>query len=181
MLSFTRPSIDLTKERRLNARWIGSPDAVRARRRYRFDHASAVVGKGAEDFERARSAVGGWAMARQGWIDVHLEADSVTRGSQVAAVARVGPIWNVSYGIVTQVDDGPRRYAFSYGTTKDHAAKGEERFEVVHHDNNDVVFSISAVSRPARWWGWLGYPIMRWTQARFRRGAIKAVRDAVAG
>ncbi len=179
MLSFSRPAVDLAADRRLNARWIGSTDAVRARRRYRLDHTSAVVGKGQNDFDRARSAVSAFVMGRQGWVDVELEHPTAERGRKVAIISQIGPVWSASIGVITRVEDGPRRYAFSYGTTDAHVAKGEEQFEVVLHDNDDVVFSITAVSRPARWWAWLGYPITRWAQRRFRRGAVKAIKAIV--
>ena len=62
---------------------------------------------------------------------------------------------------------------------KDHLATGEEQFHVVLHDNGDVVFSITAVSRPRKWWAWLGYPIVRLSQARFRRGAVRSIKSAI--
>ena len=179
MLSFRPPQIDLTVERRLSAKWIGRPDSIRARRRYNLDHVTAVVGKGANDFTTAREAVRRWDMARQGWMHVQPEHPEMTLGNQVAVVANIGPLWNASVGMITTVEDATSRFSFSYGTTRDHVARGEERFEVALHDNGDVVFSITAVSRPARWWAWLGYPLVRMSQARFRRGAIKVIKAAV--
>ena len=94
-------------------------------------------------------------------------------------MARIGPIWSTSIARLTSVEESSSRLSITAGTTKDHVAKGEERFEVVIHDNGDVVFSITAVSRPARWYTWLGYPFMRLSQARFRRGAVKAMKAVV--
>ena len=179
MLSFRPPQIDFTVERRLSAKWIGRPDSIRARRRYNLDHVTAVVGRGAYGFTTAREAVGRWDMARQGWVHVQPEHPEMTLDNQVAVVANIGPLWSTSICMITSVEQSPSRFSMSYGTTNDHIEKGEERFEVALHDNGDVVFSITAVSRPARWWAWLGYPLVRMSQARFRRGAIKAIKAAV--
>lgn len=179
MLSFSPPSVDLTKQRRLSARWIGTAGSIRARRRYRLDHLSEVIGKGQDTFDAARTAVMNWEMARQGWVSAFPERPEMARGTQVAVVAKLGPLWTASIGMITMIEDTASRYAFSYGTTRDHAAQGEERFEVELHDNGDVVFSITAISRPRKWWAWLGYPLLRLSQARFRRGAVKAIKASV--
>ena len=179
MLSFSPPTVNLIKVRRLSASWIGTPGSIRARRRYRFDHLTAVVGKGADDFAAVRDAVKRWDMARQGWVYVQPEHPEMALGTQVAVLARIGPLWNASIGLITSVEDSTSRFTFSYGTTKDHLATGEEQFHVVFHDNGDVVFSITAVSRPRKWWAWLGYPIVRLSQARFRRGAIRSIKSAI--
>ncbi len=179
MLSFSPPNVDLEPPRAPSAAWIGTADAVRARRRYRFTHTSTVIGSGANQFDAARQAMERWEMAHQGWVHVEPEQPPIERGTQVAIISKVGPLWVAAIGLVTTVEQSSDRFAFTYGTTKQHVLKGEERFAVDLHGNGDVVFSLTAVSRPARWWGWLGYPLLRWFQARFQRGAVKAMKKAL--
>ena len=179
MLSFSESDVDLTVGRHFNAKWIGTTDSIRARRRFSLDHVSAVVGKGHDDYAAALAGVKRWDMLRQGWVQVHPEHPELVLGTQLAVTARLGPLWSTSICMITTVEESASRFSVSYGTTTDHIERGEEQFEVSMHDNRDVVFSITAVSRPARWWAWLAYPLVRHSQARFRRGAIKAIKASV--
>ena len=76
-------------------------------------------------------------------------------------------------------DDGTRRYGFEYGTLRGHAERGEERFLVTMTPDGDVRFSLFAVSRPGRWFTWIGLPLARRAQAQFRTDATAAVRASV--
>lgn len=179
MLSFSPPAVDLDRPRSPSAPWIGTADAIRARHRFRYHHMSTVIGQGANQFIVAREAMGQWAIARQRWMTLQPDTPPIERGTQVALISKVGPLWVVAIGLITTVEESTDRFAFTYGTTKQHVLKGEERFAVELHGNGDVVFSITAVSRPAKWWGWIGYPVVRMYQARFQRGAVKLMKKAL--
>ncbi len=92
--------------------------------------------------------------------------------------------WSYSCRIVAVIDqtdtDGTHRFGFDYGTLRGHAERGEERFLVSLTLGGDVRFSLFAVSRPARWFTWIGLPWTRRAQARFRIDAPAAMRAAVA-
>jgi len=45
-------------------------------------------------------------------------------------------------------------------------------------ETDKVVFSIAAMSRPNHLLAWIGYPMMRREQRRFRRLAGEAMREA---
>ena len=45
---------------------------------------------------------------------------------------------------------------------------------------DDVIFSLFAMSRPGRWFTWIGLPLARRAQAKFRPGSAAAVRGFVA-
>ncbi len=45
--------------------------------------------------------------------------------------------------------------------------------------DGDVRFSLFAISRPGRWFTWIGLPLARRAQGRFRAGAGDAMRAAV--
>jgi uncharacterized protein (UPF0548 family) len=152
MLSMSRVSVDLTLDRPLRADWIGTKDSIRERSGFQLDHINAVVGSGQDDFAAARNAVKRFDMARQGWMDAEPAEPRLELGTPIAVHAKSGPFWSVSIGRITGVEETPNRFALSYGTTKQHVAIGEERFDVVLRDNADVTFSITAISRPGRWW-----------------------------
>ena len=70
------------------------------------------------------------------------------------------------------------RFGFAYGTLPGHAERGEERFSVEYHAENDSVwYDLFAFSRPgplAR----LAYPFARSLQKRFARDSKAAMLEA---
>ena len=88
------------------------------------------------------------------WIEVHPHGGPISAGINVAVLAR---ILGVSYlnacRIVYVIDEtGPiETYGFAYGTLRDHAEKGEERFTVIwdHADDSvryDLIYVASHVT-----------------------------------
>jgi uncharacterized protein (UPF0548 family) len=72
------------------------------------------------------------------------------------------------------------RFGFAYGTLPTHALKGEERFTVEWCQADASVWYVQAAfSRPMRWWGYLGYPLLRRKQQLFRRLSAKAMQRAI--
>jgi len=144
------------------------------------DHAS-VVGRGADDFRRARRAMQEWRMLRLGWIERVGPAAPIVPGGLVGILARQAPLWVLSVGRIIAVEDAPRTYAFSYGTLPEYPIRGEERFAVVHDPVTDLVrFEIYSFSRPSALLMWLGQPMVRLVQKRFCREASASMRRAVA-
>jgi uncharacterized protein (UPF0548 family) len=78
-------------------------------------------------------------------------------------------------------EDGPmRRFGFAYGTLREHAERGEERFVVEWERAGDrVSYHIASFSKPAGVVV-LGTPIARLLQKRFLRESVKAMRRATA-
>lgn len=143
------------------------------------DRHAEVVGHGADDFAAAEIAVREWAMFAQGWtVPVHPSVP-IKAGHVVTYGARVLGLW-WSYGCrILDVIDESDRFGFVYGTIAGHAESGEERFLIELLDNDDVVFSLYAASRPGRWFAWPGLVVARCAQHRFRAGATASIRRAI--
>jgi uncharacterized protein (UPF0548 family) len=73
-----------------------------------------------------------------------------------------------------------RQFGFAYGTLPGHVETGEERF-LVEWDpaDNRVYYDILAYSRPHHFLTWLGYPLVRRAQKRFRHDSGAALRTVV--
>ena len=147
---------------------------------YTFDHNFVRLGVGAGIFERAVGALKSWKHFDLGWVKL-LPADApIQVGVTVAILVNHSFLWSLNAcRIVYLVDepDGPiRRFGFAYGTTTQHAERGEERFIIEWNANDDVVcYDVRAFSRPAHWLAKIGYPLTRWWQRRFARDSLKAM------
>jgi uncharacterized protein (UPF0548 family) len=154
-------------------------------RRWFVDRADVSVGHGAADFDAACGSLRAWAQFPRGWTMMAAPLAPLEPGATVGYSARALGIW-WSYccrisAVIDQADpDGTRRFGFEYSTLRGHAERGEERFLVTMTPDGDVRFSLFAVSRPGRWFTWIGLPFTRRAQARFRADAPAAVRAAVA-
>jgi uncharacterized protein (UPF0548 family) len=78
-------------------------------------------------------------------------------------------------------DDGQTwRRGFSYGTLIHHIERGEERFSVEYHREDDSVwYDILAFSIPQHPFARLGYPLSRAAQRRFARDSKSAMLRAI--
>lgn len=150
-----------------------------------LDEAVVVVGRGAADFERARSALAAWKQFDTGWVELFPRAASVEAGTIVAVLIRHVGIWSLNgCRVVYTVGDRLRgnHFGLAYGTLTNHAEGGEELFEVfLNPDSGDVTYRIRAVSWPRAPLSRIGYPITRWLQAQFRRDSAEAMRRATSG
>ena len=79
-------------------------------------------------------------------------------------------------------DNGPlERFGFAYGTLRDHAESGEERFSVEwNRETDEVSYDLLAFSRPNYLLVRLGYPFARRLQRRFASDSGQAMLKAVA-
>ena len=126
-------------------------------------------------FEAAKVALDAFAMFPP-WVTPHGRSDL---GAIVVVTARLGVAVSNLCRVVRRVDTSSR-YGFAYGTLDRHAERGEEAF-MVERRGHEVWYSVFSVSRPARAWLWLGYPLIRRLQRRFVRDSCVAMRAAVAG
>lgn len=144
------------------------------------DRYAEVVGHGAADFAAAEIALRDWAMFDQDWAKPVQPSGAIEAGRVVTYAARVLGVW-WSYGCrILDVIDETNRFGFVYGTIDGHAERGEELFQVRLLDDDDVEFSLVAMSRPGRWFAWPGLPIARLAQQRFRPGAADGIRRSIA-
>jgi len=149
-------------------RWRATPAGYHA-----AEH-RARLGSGQERFDRAAAALMTWQMHET--AGVRIEATGpVAPGVESLGQLRLGPlVVPVPCRVVWTVQD-TGRVGFGYGTLPGHPASGEESF-VVELDGDDVVLTVRAFSRGARWYSRLGAPVARATQAVFMRRYAGALR-----
>jgi uncharacterized protein (UPF0548 family) len=150
---------------------------------YHLDQVQIELGRGQATYERARIAIQQWKMFPRSMVELFWPTVPVTQGSVVAVLFRGYGFWSLnSARIVYTVDETGQidRYGFAYGTLPGHLESGEERFCVSwDHETDCVHYQINVFSRPNHWFVWLGYPVARREQARFRKLSAMAMKDFV--
>jgi len=124
-----------------------------------IDRHRVVVGHGTADFAAACEGFHRWKQFGDDWLATGATNPPIRAQAEVGYAARFG---------------------FVYGTVGDHAERGEERFLLELDPNDDVVYSLLAVSRPGRWFSWPGLPITRRTQAKFRHRSSATMTEFIA-
>ena len=150
---------------------------------YRHDYAAILLGEGQQVFERASRAIRQWSMFPPAMAELYHRDTPIEVGQVVAVLFGGYGIWTLNPArILYTIDEQDERcrFGFGYGTLPGHLARGEERFLVEwDRETDEVTFSISAVSRPHHLLSWVGYPMLRREQRRFRRLSGEAMRDAI--
>jgi uncharacterized protein (UPF0548 family) len=150
---------------------------------FAVDHQRIKLGEGEAVFLEAKAALQRWEQFRLGWVEPWPADTPLLTGEVVAVMGRaLGLWWLNSCRIVYVVDEsGPvSKFGFAYGTLPGHVERGEERF-LIEWDRGDksVWYDILAFSRPNHVLAWLGYPLVRWLQERFRKDSAAAMLRAV--
>jgi uncharacterized protein (UPF0548 family) len=151
---------------------------------YNLDHNRIWLGKGTRRFEAAFTALRQWRMFDIGWVELLHPPELASAGQTVLVLAHTLGLYSLSASRVIEMIDedrsGIRRCGFSYGTLQHHVERGEERFSIEHHANDDSVwYDILAFSSPRHPLARLGYPISRAAQRRFARDSKAAMLRAV--
>jgi len=150
---------------------------------YAVLHSRVDLGQGAATFARAVDALCRWKMfdvpnVRLCWSNAPIEP-----GAVVAILIRHFGFWSLNFSRIVYLldeDASVRRYGFAYGTLREHAERGEERFAIEWNRTSDVVsYDILSFSRPGCLLTRLAYPLARWLQRRFVRVSLAAMADAV--
>ncbi|MGW6377794.1 DUF1990 family protein [Rhodococcus sp. NPDC055112] len=113
---------------------------------YHHVHESAVIGVGAEDFERAKHVLLHWDMHRRAGLRVRSTDDEAVEGAVVILRLGPGPLSVTAPCRVVYRIDEPHRCGFAYGTLPGHPERGEERFAVELGDDGRVRVVIDAFS-----------------------------------
>ncbi len=80
---------------------------------------------------------------------------------------------------VIYVVDEPLAKGFAYGTLEGSPLSGEEMFLVERAADDAVWLTVRSFSRPAHWYLWLGYPLLRIAQSLARRRYLRALTGPV--
>jgi uncharacterized protein (UPF0548 family) len=150
---------------------------------YDVDHTRIKLGTGESVFRSPRAALQRWTQFRLRWVEVWSPDTPLQLGEVVAVIGRaVGLWWVNSCRIVYVVDEpGPiGKFGFACGTLPGHVESGEERFLIEwDRSENSVWYDILAFSRPNHLLTWLGYPVVRRIQKRFRQDSAASMLNAV--
>jgi len=138
---------------------------------YTIDHNRIQLGSGAAKWDRAIQAIRSWEMFKIGWTQLCWPETPVRVGSDVAIIVRHFGFYSLNGARIVYVidEDGPvKRFGFAYGTLREHAESGEERFMVEwNQQDNSVWYDLLAFSRPSHFLARLGFPFARVLQKRF--------------
>ncbi len=149
---------------------------------FRQDRIRRPLGRGLEVFQKAKSALQGWAIHDQRWVRMHPEGLVPRAGLTIGLWTRIGFIW-VEHGcrVVYLIDEeSPRpKFAFAYGSLDGSFLCGESRFTIELTDEDRVIFEVLVYSRPGRWFSWVTLPFLRWYQRKFIRGTYRRLYRAV--
>ena len=148
------------------------------------DRLRVCLGHGREVFENAKAAIRQWKMFPPEMASLFWPDKPIEDGTIVGVMFRAGPMWSLNpcriVYTINESGDEMSRFGFAYGTLPEHLEKGEERFCVEWHAEDDSVwYELLAHSRPKHLLAWCGYPIVRFEQARFRRLSGLAMKRAV--
>jgi uncharacterized protein (UPF0548 family) len=152
-------------------------------RGYTVDHNRVKLGVGKARFERAVKAIRRWKQFDLGWVQALPVDTPIEIDAAVGVLARQLGFWsfNVSRIVYVINEDGPIvKFGFAYGTLKTHVERGEERFTVEWHRNDDSVwYDILAFSRPNKTIVKFGARYARTLQKRFAKDSLKVMIEVV--
>ncbi|GAA4824558.1 DUF1990 domain-containing protein [Streptomyces ziwulingensis] len=141
-------------------------------------HVRTRLGEGEPVFQRAAEALLTWEMHRAVGVGLDTGADraapgvdvTVTLAGMIRAPCRV--VWTL---------EERRRAGWAYGTLPGHPECGEEAFVVDRTGDGTVWLTVSAFSRPAKWYAKAGGPAARGLQQAYARRCGKVLRDLCEG
>ena len=146
---------------------------------YTIDHNRIELGTGQEVFECAVAALKNWKQFDLGWVRMVPVETPIEVGAIVAILTKHFGFWSLNACRVVYLinEDGPaRKLGFAYGTLSHHVERGEERFTIEwHRDDDSVWYDILAFSRPNTFLVKLGLPLARMLQKRFARDSLSAM------
>jgi uncharacterized protein (UPF0548 family) len=150
---------------------------------YTIDHNRRKLGAGARVFERAVAALKEWKQFDLGWVQMVPAGTPIEAGSIVAILTKHFGFWSLNACRVVYLinEDGPvKKFGFAYGTLASHVERGEERFTIEWHaDDDSVWYDILAFSRPNKFIVKLGLPLTRMLQKRFARDSLAVLAKTV--
>lgn len=134
-----------------------------------------TIGNGATTFRAATEQLMRWDLHRRAGLTVAPKTPPASPGTRVLLGLGRGPL-TIRFGCeVIYVLEEPRRRGFAYGTLQGHPERGEELFELEWREDDTVVLTITAFSRPATWWARAAAPLSRAVQHRITRKYLHAL------
>lgn len=148
---------------------------------YQTVRVTRTLGTGSAAFAAATAALLTWAMHDRAGLAPQTDTAEIVEGS--VAMLRFGLGWlSVPIPVrVVYVVDEPRRRGFAYGTLPGHPEQGEESFVIEWRADDAVVATITAFTRPGRWYTRAGGPVARAIQRRATERYLSALHAAIRG
>lgn len=137
------------------------------------------LGSGPAAFAAAGDAVLGWRMHRAVGVRLRTDAQRAAPGGLVTVLLGVGRVGLTAPCAVVWALDEPTRAGFAYGTLPGHPECGEESFLVELAEDGTVWFTLTAFSRPARWFTRAGGPLVPLFQRLYARRCGSVLRRIV--
>ena len=150
---------------------------------YAVDRYRMKLGEGPEAYERAKESLRTWRQFNLGRVQLFPPDAPIEVGTTVGVLVRHYGFWSLNTArvvyLVEEVGE-VERFGFGYGTLPGHGERGEERFSMEWHCEDDSVwYDVFAFSRPKHLLAWLGYPFARVLQRRCARDAKRAMGESV--
>ena len=147
---------------------------------YTVDHNRTQLGHGANVYARAVAALRDWKHFDLGWTKIVPPDAPIQEGQVVAVSARTFGVWSLNACRIVYTLDDDRKFGFAYGTLREHAERGEERFLIEWEPRDDSVwYDILAFSQPKHWLVKASRPLARMLQKRFARDSLQSMRKSV--
>ncbi|KJK55960.1 DUF1990 family protein [Saccharothrix sp. ST-888] len=140
-----------------------------------------LLGHGRDVLEAAGAAVTTWRMHRAAGVRIRTAAERAEPGVAVECAIGVGPLRVTAPCEVVWSSYRPDRIGFAYGTRAGHPECGEESFVVEMGPDKAVWFTVTAFSRPNRWYTRLAGPIVPHLQLRYARRCGRTLRRLANG
>jgi uncharacterized protein (UPF0548 family) len=137
----------------------------------------AALGFGQACFDRAAALLMQWQMHLRAGLSVQASSPQVTVGSVAVIGIGLGRLRVGAPVRVIGVVNEPRRRGFAYGTLPGHPEAGEESFVIEWGEDDRVVLSIRAFSRPGSLLGRASGPLGAAMQSYVTGRYLRALRD----
>jgi uncharacterized protein (UPF0548 family) len=155
----------------------GSREDEARRLAFAVDRGGGPLGSGEDVFRRAVEGLTAWEQYPPVWTEI-LGGRAELGAVVVARLCTLG-LWSLNPCRVVEATVDARIARVSIETLEGHAECGEERFSVLLKDDGEVVYEITAVSKPYAALARLGGPVVRRLQHRFRVESHRALRARV--
>jgi uncharacterized protein (UPF0548 family) len=141
-----------------------------------IDHNRKLLGYGEQTYGNSVAAVTQWKMFDFPWLKLCWPDVPIKVGTEVAILIRHMGVWSLNASRIIYIINEKRRFGFAYGTLREHAESGEERFIVDWNPEDDSVhYDLWACSRPQALLARLARPFARRLQRRFARDSMAAM------
>ncbi|MET9910642.1 DUF1990 domain-containing protein [Streptomyces sp. NPDC006476] len=140
-------------------------------------HVRSRIGEGEKVFRRAADAVLTWEMHRE--LGVGIDTAAERAAPDVDVTVTLAGVIKAPCRVVYTVEE-PRRAGWAYGTLAGHPECGEESFLVERTGDGTVWLTVTAFSRPAKWYAKAGGPATRGLQNAYARRCGKILRKLCA-